>query len=329
MAGSEKVRVGVVGYGNLGRGVETALKLTSDMELAAVYSRRDPATVAVAPGTVVRSMADLEADASDLDVLILCGGSASDLPEQTPALAAKFNLVDSFDTHARIPDHFAAADAAAKAGNKVALISAGWDPGLFSLNRLFGEAILPQGSTATFWGPGVSQGHSDAVRRVPGVAAAVQYTVPADAALAAVRDGSADASMGAADRHLRKCFVVLEDGASADEVREAIVTMPHYFAPYETTVTFVTAEELQSEHGSMPHGGVVIRSGEVGEHRQRIEFQLALGDNPGFTASVLVAYARAVVRLAAQGRSGAVTVFDVPPGLLDPRSAEQLRAELL
>ena len=323
-------RIGIVGYGNLGRGVEISLALQPDMELAGVFTRRDPASVETAdPATPVHALSELAAHAGELDVLILCGGSRSDLPVQSPELAASFSIVDSFDTHARIPEHFAAVDAAATAAGTTAVISTGWDPGLFSLNRVFAEAILPQGQTDTFWGRGLSQGHSDAVRRVDGVAGAVQYTIPAEAAVARVRAGERP-ELTTREKHARECFVVLEPGASPDAVREAIVTMPDYFEPYDTTVTFITAEELARDHAGMPHGGFVIRSGESSPGTtQTIEYRLELSSNPEFTASVLVAYARAAARLAAAGQHGAKTPFDIAPGLLSPRSPEELRAELL
>lgn len=283
----------------------------------------------VDPDAPVHRIDDLESWRDRIDVLILCGGSKSDLPEQTPALAARFSVVDSFDTHARIPEHFAAVDAAARAAGTTAVISTGWDPGLFSLQRLYGEAILPQGETYTFWGRGLSQGHSDAIRRVPGVAAGVQYTIPSDDAMARVRAGDRPA-LSTRDKHTRECFVVLEDGADQDAVREAIVTMPDYFEPYDTTVHIVSAEELARDHAGVPHGGFVIRSATTSEGvAQTVEFQLALESNPEFTASVLVAYARAAGRLSASGDHGAKTPFDIAPGLLSPKSPERLRAELL
>lgn len=327
---TERTRVGIVGYGNLGRGVEAAIGLNPDLELVGVFSRRDPLSVAtVVPDTPVYALSELDGFAERIDVLILCGGSKSDLPEQTPELAARFTVVDSFDTHARVPEHFAAVDAAARAGGNVAIISTGWDPGLFSLNRLFGEAILPGGETYTFWGRGLSQGHSDALRRIPGVAGAVQYTLPSESAIERVRAGEKP-ELTTREKHDRECFVVLEDGADADAIREAIVTMPDYFEPYDTTVHFITAEELARDHAGMPHGGFVIRSGESSAGTsQTIEYRLALDSNPEFTSSVLVAYARAAARLAASGQQGAFTPFDVAPGLLSPKSPEQLRAELL
>lgn len=327
---NQPIRIGIVGYGNLGRGVETSIALNPDLELVGVFSRRDPASVATArTETRVFALADLSARENDIDVLILCGGSRSDLPAQSPELAKKFSIVDSFDTHAKIPEHFAAVDAAARSGGHVAVISTGWDPGLFSINRLYGEAVLPEGVTYTFWGKGLSQGHSDALRRVPGVAGAVQYTLPSEGAIERVRAGERP-EFSTREKHTRECWVVLEEGASKDEVREAIVTMPDYFEPYDTTVHFVSAEELARDHTGMPHGGFVIRSGESSPGiTQTIEYRLGLDSNPEFTSSVLVAYARAAARLASSGARGAMTPFDIAPGLLSPKSAEQLRAELL
>lgn len=327
---ADPIRIGIVGYGNLGRGVERAVTLNPDMRLVGVFTRRDPADVhTLANETAVRRIDDLPALRGEIDVLVLCGGSRSDLPVQTPELAATFSLVDSFDTHARIPEHFAAVDAAAAAAGTTAIISTGWDPGLFSLQRLYGEAILPQGETYTFWGRGLSQGHSDAIRRVPGVAGGVQYTIPSEDAIERVRAG-ARPELSTRDKHTRQCFVVLEDGADEAAVRAAIVTMPDYFEPYETTVHVITADELGREHGGAPHGGFVIRSGTTSDGTdQTVEFRLALQSNPEFTASVLVAYARAAARLASSGDHGAKTPFDVAPGLLSPKSAAQLRAELL
>ncbi|WP_305091870.1 diaminopimelate dehydrogenase [Prescottella sp. R16] len=327
---SAHIRVGIAGYGNLGRGVETAVAVNPDMTLVGVFTRRDPGSVAPERAeTQVFGWDRLAEFEDEIDVLILCGGSKTDLPQQGPELAARFNTVDSFDTHARIPEYFAAVDAPARAAGRTALISTGWDPGLFSINRVYGEAILPVGETYTFWGRGVSQGHSDAVRRVPGVAAAVQYTLPSDVAIAKVRSG-ARPELSTRDKHTRECFVVLADGADADTVREAIVTMPDYFDQYDTVVNFVDADTLDRDHAGMPHGGFVIRSGSTGDGNvQTVEYSLALGSNPQFTASVLVAYARAVHRLNADGRIGAHTVYDVAPGLLSPKTPEQLRAELL
>lgn len=325
-----QLRIGIVGYGNLGRGVERSIALNPDMRLVGVFTRRDPDSVrTVDPAVSVRGVDELDAMQDEIDVLVLCGGSKSDLPEQTPQLASRFSVVDSFDTHARIPEHFAAVDAAARSAGTTAVISTGWDPGLFSLQRLYGEAILPQGETYTFWGRGLSQGHSDAIRRVPGVAAGVQYTIPSDDAVDRVRAGERP-ELGTRDKHTRECVVVLADGADPDAVREAIVSMPDYFEPYDTTVRFVSAEELARDHAGAPHGGFVIRSGTTsGASSQTMEFRLALESNPEFTASVLVAYARAAARLQASGDHGAKTPFDIAPGLLSPKTAGQLRAELL
>lgn len=325
-----RTSIAIVGYGNLGRGAEAAISQSSDLELVAIVTRRDPATVSPAnPKTPVIHQDDVEELLGKADVLLCCGGSKDDLPVQVPELAARFNVVDSYDTHARIPQHFEAVDAAAQGGGTVALISSGWDPGLFSINRLYGEAILPVGETYTFWGRGLSQGHSDAIRRVPGVAGGVQYTIPSDSAMAAAKSGSRP-QLGTAEKHTRHCYVVLADGADASEVQNAIVTMPDYFADYDTSVTFIDAAELASEHSAMPHGGFVIRSAATGDGSdQTMEFSLQLGDNPAFTASVLVAYARAVHRMAEAGDRGAKTVFDVAPGLLSPRSPAELRRDLL
>ncbi|AVP58103.1 diaminopimelate dehydrogenase [Pulveribacter suum] len=327
---SSPIRVGIVGYGNLGRGVEAAIAKNPDMQVAGIYTRREPAQLKpLGQGVAVHAMGELMAHQDRLDVLILCGGSKDDLPVQSPQLAARFSLVDSFDTHARVPEHFAAVDAAARSGQTTALISAGWDPGMFSLNRLMGEALLPDGATYTFWGKGLSQGHSDAIRRVAGVAGGVQYTIPVDEAVERVRSGGRP-ELSTREKHRRECFVVLKEGADAEAVRREIVGMPHYFDQYDTTVHFIEADELAREHGAMPHGGFVIRSGTTSEQAsQVIEYRLKLDSNPEFTASVLVAYARAVHRLQAMGQHGCKTVFDVAPGLLSPRSAEQLRADLL
>jgi diaminopimelate dehydrogenase len=327
---STAIKIGIAGYGNLGRGVEMAIAQNPDMTLTGVYTRRDPASVQPQDGAVpVRPLASIGDYKDEIDVLILCGGSKNDLPEQGPALAAQFNIVDSFDTHAKIPDYFAAVDKAATAGRNTALISVGWDPGLFSLNRLYGETILPQGGTYTFWGKGLSQGHSDAVRRVPGVKAAVQYTLPVADAVERVRSGTLP-TLTTREKHTRECYVVLNAGADADEVRQAIVTMPDYFADYDTTVNFISEEELRRDHAAMPHGGFVIRSGTTGAGtRQVIEYSLKLDSNPEFTSSVLVAYARAVFRLSRAGSTGAKTVFDVPPGMLSAKEPAELRASLL
>ncbi len=327
-----KTRIGILGYGNLGRGVELACRQNDDMEFAALFTRRDPATVKpLTAGVAVHAAEDLAAHADDVDVLILCGGSASDLPEQTPACAGLFNVVDSFDTHANIPIHFANVDAAAKAGGKVAVVSAGWDPGMFSLARLYANCILPEGSDYTFWGRGVSQGHSDAIRRVEGVVDARQYTVPVPEALEAVRSGE-NPDLSTRQKHTRECYVVAEEGADKAAIEKAIVEMPNYFADYDTTVTFVSQEELDRDHAGIPHGGSVIRSGATGEaseHRHVVEYSLALDSNPEFTGSVLVACARAAHRLAREGQTGCKTLFDIAPAYLSPLSGEELRTSML
>jgi len=325
-----KIRVGIAGYGNLGRGVERALSQSADMQLVAVFTRRSPHEVKLlCTDVAVHALASVEDFKDDIDVLILCGGSKSDLPEQGPALSGLFTTVDSFDTHPKIPEYFAAVDASALRGGNIAIISVGWDPGLFSLNRLYGESILSNGSTYTFWGKGISQGHSDALRKVQGVKAGVQYTIPVAEAVDRVRSGSRP-QLSTREKHTRDCYVVLAQNADAAAVKRAIVTMPDYYADYDTTVTFITEDELKSQHGAMPHGGFVIRSGKTGvDHTQVIEYSLKLGSNPEFTASVLVAYARAAARLKQQGNSGARTVFDIAPGLLSPKSPAQLRKELL
>ncbi len=327
---SHRIRVAIAGYGNLGRGVEAALAQNPDMRLVGVFSRRDPVSVSLLDSSVpVYAMADIEQYQDEVDVMILCGGSKSDLPEQGPYLAQFFNTVDSFDTHAKVPEYYAALDQSARDAGRVALLSVGWDPGLFSLNRLYGEAILPEGETYTFWGKGLSQGHSDAVRRISGVKSAVQYTLPSEDAMARVRNGE-QPQLTTREKHTRECFVVLEDNADADAVRDSIVTMPDYFADYDTVVNFIDQDTFNKEHSSMPHGGFVIRSGNTGvDTKQTIEYSLALGSNPEFTSSVLVAYARAVHRLARLNDIGAKTVFDIAPGLLSPKSPAQLRKELL
>lgn len=327
------IRVAIAGYGNLGRGAQAAIKHCPDMQLVGVFSRRDPASVTlIDPSVPVYAMDDIEQYKDDIDVLILCGGSKSDLPEQGPALASLFNIVDSFDTHAKIPEYFAALDAPAKKANKVAMLSVGWDPGLFSINRLYGEAILPVGETYSFWGKGLSQGHSDAVRRVDGVKSGVQYTLPSESAIARVRSGE-QPTLSTREKHTRECYVVLADDADADTVRNAIVTMPDYFADYDTKVHFIDQQTFERDHQKMPHGGFVIRSGVTGidneKNDQAMEFSLKLGSNPEFTASVLVAYARATYKMNLAGETGAKTVFDVAPGLLSPKSPAQLRKELL
>lgn len=327
---SEQIRIGIVGYGNLGRGVELALAKNPDMSLVGVFTRRAPESVRTVGAEVpVYALSEIDSFREQIDVLILCGGSKNDLPEQSPSLAARFNTVDSFDTHNKIPVFFEAVDQAARSGQRTAIISVGWDPGLFSLQRLFGEAIVPEGATYTFWGKGLSQGHSDAVRRVPGVKAGVQYTIPSASAMERVRSGEMP-ELSVREKHTRECYVVLEDSADAQAVEQEIVQMPDYFAEYETRVHFISEEELRREHSKMPHGGFVIRSGKTSEQNQQVvEFSLKLESNPEFTASVLVAYARAAARLAARGSYGAHTVLDVPPGLLSPKSAAQLRQELL
>lgn len=325
------IRIGIAGYGNLGRGVELAIAKNPDMELAAVFTRRDPSSLKTVTGATTASMDDLEAWKDRIDVMILCGGSATDLPVQTPKLAAMFNVVDSFDTHAHIPEHFAEVDAAAGAAGNVAVISAGWDPGMFSLNRLYSSCILPGGHDYTFWGRGVSQGHSDAIRRIPGVADARQYTVPVEAALEAVRSGS-NPTLATGDKHTRECYVVLKEGADAAKVEEAIKTMPNYFADYKTTVHFISAEELKQNHAGLAHGGFVIRTGETGannEHKHVIEYSLKLDSNPEFTGSVLVACVRAAARMQKEGMKGCKTLFDIPPAYLSDKSGAELRKTML
>lgn len=327
-----KTRVGILGYGNLGRGIECAIKQNDDMELVAVFTRRKPDSVKILTENVkVYSTDDILSMKEQIDVLILCGGSATDLPQQTPEYAKYFNVVDSFDTHAKIPEHFAAVDAAAKAGGNVAMISCGWDPGMFSLNRLYAEVVLPHGKDYTFWGKGVSQGHSDAIRRVEGVANAKQYTIPVEKALEEVRSGS-NPELTTREKHTRECYVVAKEGADLAQIEQDIKTMPNYFADYDTTVNFITEEELQQEHAGIPHGGFVIRSGKTGwneENTHIIEYNLKLDSNPEFTSSVIVAFARAVNRMKAEGRSGCITVFDVAPAYLSPMSGEELRKHLL
>lgn len=327
---AERIRIGIVGYGNLGRGVELSLARNPDMQLVGIFSRRPPASIQPLDAqTPIYQLADIQSFQDKVDVLILCGGSKSDLPEQGPELAKWFNTVDSFDTHNKIPEYMAAVEASAAAGKNVSVISVGWDPGLFSINRLYGEAILPEGETYTFWGKGLSQGHSDAIRRVPGVAGGVQYTLPVTAAIERVRSGECP-TLTTREKHERECFVVLEDGADAQAVTDAIVNMPDYFADYNTRVNFISAEELASNHNTMPHGGFVIRSGKSDvASNQVIEFSLTLDSNPEFTSSVLVAYARAAYRLAAKGEYGARTVLDIAPAMLSPKSLAQLCKELL
>ena len=326
------IRIGILGYGNLGKGVECAIKQNPDMELAAVFTRRDPADVTILTENVpVCSIADAENWKDKIDVMILCGGSATDLPVQTPEFASMFNVIDSFDTHAKISEHYANVDAAAKAGNKTGIISVGWDPGMFSLNRLYANAILPEGKDYTFWGKGVSQGHSDAIRRVAGVKDAKQYTIPVDTALETVRNGE-NPELTTREKHTRECFVVLEEGADAAKVEEEIKTMPNYFSDYNTTVHFISEEELKRDHSGIPHGGFVLRSGKTGwngENSHLIEYSLKLDSNPEFTSSVLVAYARAAYRLSQEGVSGCRTVFDIAPAYLSAKSGEELRKTML
>ena len=326
------MRIGIVGYGNLGRGVESAIRQNADMELVAVFTRRDPASVKIrTEGVPVLQIEEAFKMKDQIDVMILCGGSAKDLPEQTPAFAKHFNVIDSFDTHARIPEHFGNVDAAAREGGKVAVISVGWDPGLFSLNRMYAGAILPDGCDYTFWGKGVSQGHSDAIRRIEGVLDARQYTIPVPEALEAVRAGK-NPVLTTREKHTRECFVVAAEGADLARIEREIVTMPNYFADYDTTVHFISMDELKRDHSGIPHGGVVIRSGKTGwngENSHIIEYSLKLDSNPEFTSSVLVAYARAAVRLNAEGACGCKTVLDIPPVYLSPKSPEELRKTLL
>ena len=327
----DKIRIGIVGYGNIGRGVEQSIKRNDDMELKAVFTRRDPASVKIqTEGAEVKHFDDMEAMKDDIDVMILCGGSATDLPVIGPKVAASFNTIDSFDTHAKIPEYFADVDEAAKEGKNVSIISVGWDPGMFSLNRLYAESILVQGSTYTFWGKGVSQGHSDAIRRIEGVKNSIQYTVPVEAAVDQVRSGS-EPELTTRQKHLRECYVVAEEVADKEAIEEAIKTMPNYFDEYDTTVTFITEEELKENHSKMPHGGFVIRTGETGceGNKHVIEYSLKLDSNPEFTGSVLVAYARAAHRLSKKGESGARSVFDIAPAMLSQMTPEELRAHML
>jgi len=326
-----KIRIGIAGYGNLGRGVESAVYNSKDMELVALFSRRDPSSIKTRTGVPVYSMEKAAEMKDEIDVLILCGGSANDLPVQTPELAGYFTVIDSFDTHAKIPEHFARVDEACRKNGTLGIISVGWDPGLFSLNRLIGQAILPDGNDYTFWGRGVSQGHSDAIRRIPGVKDARQYTIPVDSALTAVRAGE-NPELTAREKHTRECFVVAEEGADLAAIENTIKTMPNYFADYDTTVHFISEEELKRDHSGIPHGGVVIRSGKTGINEKNdhiIEFKLTLDSNPEFTSSVLVAYARAAYRLRQEGAVGCKTVFDIAPAYLHPASPEELRKNLL
>lgn len=327
-----KIRIGIAGYGNLGKGVELAIRQNDDMELAGIFTRRDPSTVKpMTAGAKVYKLDDAEKMQGDVDVMIICGGSATDLPEQTPAIAKYFNVIDSFDTHARIPEHFANVDKAAKENGHLALISLGWDPGLFSLNRLYAESILPNGKSYTFWGKGVSQGHSDAIRRVEGVKRGIQYTVPIESAMDAVRSGS-QPELTTRQKHLRECYVVAEEGADLAKIEETIKGMKNYFDEYDTTVNFITEEEFDAAHNKMPHGGFVMRSGFTGDGEkthQMIEYSLKLESNPEFTASVLICYARALSRLKAEGATGCKTAFDIAPAYLSKLSGEELRASML
>ena len=326
------IRIGILGYGNLGRGVESAIAHNEDMELVGVFTRRNPENVKVrTAGVKVLEASELEHMQDQIDVLVLCGGSATDLPAQTPKYAADYNVVDSFDTHARIPEHFADVDKACKEGHTVGIISVGWDPGLFSLNRIYAESILPNGKTYTFWGKGVSQGHSDAIRRVAGVKRGIQYTIPVPEAVEEVR-ACKNPELTTRQKHTRECFIVAEEGADLQKIEEEIKTMPNYFSDYDTTVHFISEEEFDRDHTAMPHGGFVIRTGKTGKGEntdQLIEYSLKLGSNPEFTSSVLVAYARAAHRMASEGQTGCKTVFDVAPAYLSPLSGEELRAHLL
>lgn len=326
-----KIKVAILGYGNLGRGVESAVSKADDMELAALFTRRNPADVTARTDVPVYSVNDILDFKDKIDVLILCGGSANDLPAQTPEMARHFNVIDSFDTHARIPEHFANVDAASRAGGKVAVISVGWDPGMFSLNRLIAQAILPDGKDYTFWGKGVSQGHSDAIRRIDGVKDARQYTVPVKSAVESVRRGE-NPDLSTREKHTRECFVVAEEGADLSRIEREIVTMPNYFADYDTTVHFISQDELERDHKGIPHGGSVLRSGTTGfdsENKHVIEYSLKLDSNPEFTSNILVAYARAAARLSREGAVGCKTVFDIPPAYLHTKSAQELYREIL
>ena len=324
------IKIGILGYGNLGRGVEAAVKMNDDITLSAVYTRRDPSTLTInTPNVPVKSTDELDKGNEDIDVLVICGGSATDLPEMTPKYAAMYNVIDSFDTHANIPVHFANVDAAAKSAGKLGIISCGWDPGMFSLNRLYASAILPNGTDYTFWGKGVSQGHSDAVRRIDGVIDCRQYTIPVPAALDKVRSG-VNPELTTREKHERECFVVAEEGADLARIENEIKTMPNYFADYNTTVHFISAEEMKRDHSGLPHGGSVIYSGETSDGTKHvIEYSLNLDSNPEFTGSVIVAYARAVARLNNEGKTGAMTVFDVAPSYLSVHSSDELRKHFL
>ena len=324
------MKIGILGYGNLGRGVEAAIKKNEDMELVAVYTRRDPSTLTInTEGVAVKSTADLDTGKEDIDVLIICGGSATDLPAMTPKYAAMYNVIDSFDTHARIPEHFANVDKAAKEAGTIGIISCGWDPGMFSISRAYATAVLPDGQAYTFWGKGVSQGHSDAVRRIEGVRDCRQYTIPVPAALEKVRSGE-NPELTTREKHTRECFVVAEEGADLVRIENEIKTMPNYFADYDTTVHFIDEAEMKKNHSGLPHGGSVIYSGESSDGvKHVIEYSLTLDSNPEFTGSVLVAYARAAARLNAEGVKGAKTVFDIAPSYLNRMSGDEMRAHLL
>ena len=326
------IRIGIVGYGNLGRGVECAIAQNPDMELVAVLTRRPPESVKILSQTAtVYHIDDIENLVGKIDVMILCGGSATDLPYQTPMVAKYFSVIDSFDTHAKIPEHFANVDASAREGGNIAVISCGWDPGMFSINRLYAEAILPEGKGYTFWGKGVSQGHSDAIRRIEGVADAKQYTIPKEDALSAVRGGS-NPELSTREKHLRECFVVAKEGADLARIENEIVTMPNYFADYDTIVHFITAEEMKRDHSGIPHGGFVIHAGKTGKDKENtniIEYSLKLDSNPEFTSSVLVSCARAAYRMKQEGFVGCKTILDIPPSYLSPASGEDLRKRLL
>ncbi|MGN0559435.1 MAG: diaminopimelate dehydrogenase [Candidatus Fimenecus sp.] len=325
------IKIGIAGYGNLGRGVESALNSAEDMELVGIFTRRAPESVKTATGAPVYRWDDAKNMQNDIDVMILCGGSANDLPTQTAEMAAYFNVVDSFDTHAKIPEHFAQVDAVSRAANKISVISVGWDPGLFSLNRLYGQAILPNGKDYTFWGKGVSQGHSDAIRRIPGVKDGKQYTIPVESALESVRNGE-NPDLTTREKHTRECFVVAEDGADCKAIENAIKTMPNYFADYDTTVHFISQAELDRDHAGIPHGGVVFRTGVTGlqnEQKHVVEYKLQLDSNPGFTSSVLVAFARAAYRMQKDGLCGCKTIFDIAPSYLHPATPEEQRKTLL
>lgn len=322
------IRVGILGYGNLGRGVEKSVLASKDEELVGVFTRRDPSGVKTVSGAKVFKADDLKNMTSDIDVLVICGGSATDLPKMTPEYAKMFNVVDSFDTHAAVPEHFAAVDAASKEAGKIGVISCGWDPGMFSLNRLYAHSILPDGKDYTFWGRGVSQGHSDAVRRIEGVKDARQYTVPVEASVAAVREGR-DPELTTRQKHTRECFVVAEEGADKARIEKEIKEMPNYFADYDTTVTFISEEEMKRDHASLPHGGSVIYSGKTGDTKHVIEYSLKLESNPEFTGAVLAAVARAAYRMNSEGAKGARTMFDIAPAYLSPETPEYLRAHML